>query len=184
MQSFSGLAMLFAQVVLAVVFSASFLSKARDPDRFRRTVTAFDLVPDTWTALTARALTAAEGLLVALLVAGAVQVGAWPPRWFAVAGLLLSIALIGVYTVALATVKLRRARVACNCFGGRNSTVSWYDVVRNALLLALAFLGVTGVPDALPAADRVLVALVAAPIALILINFADVADVALSGATD
>src|SRR5688572_16432322 len=60
MQSFSGLAMLFAQVVLAVAFSTSLLSKVRDADRFHRTVAAFDIVPSSWSAATARVLTAAE----------------------------------------------------------------------------------------------------------------------------
>src|SRR5688572_33498047 len=58
MPSFSGLAMLFAQAVLAVVFSASLLSKLRDPGRFRRTVAAFDILPYSWSAIGARALTA------------------------------------------------------------------------------------------------------------------------------
>jgi hypothetical protein len=184
MSSFSGLVMLFAQAVLAVVFSASLLSKLRDPGRFRRTVVAFDIVPYSWSAAIARALTVAEGIALTVLILGIVRVGSWPPRWVSVAGLLLGLALIAIYTAALAVVKLRRARVACNCFGGRNATVSWYDVVRNALLLALAFAGLTQVPEVLSAPDRALVALAAAPVALIIINFADVAEVALSSGND
>jgi hypothetical protein len=184
MLSFTGLAMVFAQGVLAVVFLASFLSKVGDLARFRRTVTAFDVVPHSWSGPVATLLATAEGVTVAVVLVSLVQVGSWPPTWISMAGLLLALVLLGIYTVALAAVKLRGARVACNCFGGRNTTVSWYDVARNVALLALTFVGLTQVPQALSVADRALVVLVATPLALLLINLKDVAFVALSGATD
>lgn len=184
MHSFSGLATLFAQVVLAVAFLASFLSKVRDLERFRRTVSAFAMVPPSWSALLARLLAAADGATVAALIGGVAMAGGGAPRWATFSGLLLALVLVAVYTVALALVRLRQTRVSCNCFGARTTTVSWYDVTRNLALLAVALVGLTQVPAAMTGADLALVIVTAVSAGLILINFADVAAMALSSAAD
>jgi hypothetical protein len=178
MQSWNGVATVFAQALLATVFLASVTSKVRDLEGFRRTVAAFDVLPAALPAIAARLLAAGEAVVVALLVAGLWPAAVWPAaRQLAVSGLMLALVLLVAYTAALVVVRVRRARVSCNCFGA-STAVSWYDVIRNGLLVLTAGLGLGADPAALSAADRALVVLTAAPVALLLINFADVVSVA------
>ena len=165
----------FAQAVLAIVFATSCAGKIRDLGRFHRTILAFDVLPARLSTPAARLLVATEGLLVVLLVAGL-----WLPSSMSAAtraGLTLAGVLLVAYTAALVRVKLRQIRVSCNCFGTGVTVVSWADVVRNALFLLIAGAGLAGGTAVLSATDRALVVLVAAPLALLMINFSDVVSV-------
>lgn len=170
----------FAQGVLGIVFLASFAGKVRDVARFRRTIMAFDVLPPALLNPAARGLMAAEGVLVALLVGGLLLPSLTAAT---VAGLTLAIALLAAYTTGLVRVKLRQIRVSCNCFGTGNTIVSWLDVVRNGLFLLIGGVGLAGGFGSadgavdLAAADRALVVLAAAPVAVLLINFTDVVSV-------
>jgi hypothetical protein len=168
----------FAQGLLAVVFAASLVGKVRDMERFTRTIMAFDLLPPVLSTFAARMLAAAEAILVVVLL-----VSLWPPVTLpagvvAVTGLLLVAVLLVTYTVALIIVKVRQTRVSCNCFGTSATMVSWADVIRNGLLLLVAGLGLAWDPAvSLSVGDRALLVLAASPVALLLINFADVVSV-------
>jgi hypothetical protein len=164
----------FAQGVLGIVFLASFAGKVRDIARFRRTIMAFDVLAPALVTPAARGLMAAEGVLVVLLV-GALLLPSLTAA--TVAGLTLAIALLVAYTAGLVRVKLRQIRVSCNCFGTGNTIVSWLDVVRNGVFLLIGGVGLAGGGVALAAADRALVVLAAAPVAVLLINFTDVVSV-------
>jgi hypothetical protein len=178
MQSWNGVATVFAQGLLAIVFLVSLTSKVRDMEGFRHTVAAFGVLPPALTAFAAPLLAAAEAVVVVLLLGGLLPADLWPAaRPLAVSGLVLAVVLLVAYTAALVAVRMRRARVSCNCFGA-SAAVSWYDVVRNGLFGLTAGLGLVADPSALSAADRALVVLAAAPAALLLINFADVVSVA------
>jgi hypothetical protein len=165
----------FAQGVFVVVFCASFAGKIRDVARFRRTIMAFDVLPAALLTPAARVLVASEGALVVLLLAGLLLPSSTAA--VTVAALTLAVVLLLAYTAGLVRVKLRQIRVSCNCFGTGNTIVSWPDVVRNGLFLLIGGLGLAAGPVELPTADRALVVLAAAPVALLLINFTDVVSV-------
>jgi hypothetical protein len=168
----------FAQGLFVIVFATSFAGKIHDVGRFRRTIMAFDVLPWGFSASAARLLVTCEGILVVLLLAGLLV----PPSRFTaeaatVAGLTLAEILLIAYTVALSRVKVRQVRVSCNCFGVGVTVVSWLDVVRNGLFLLIGGLGLAAGHAAPSLADRAFIVLVAAPVALLLINFSDVVSV-------
>lgn len=132
---------LFARVVLVATFAASALAKARDLDGFHGTLRAFRVAGDRRARQLAPVVLGLEVLVVALTAGHPLT---------AVPGLGLGAALLAAYTVLLASARARGATIGCNCFGRRATPVSWYDVARNALLLAAALAGLAagpGTPD-------------------------------------
>ena len=68
------------------------------------------------------------------------------------AGAGVALVLLTAFTAFLARAVLSGIRAPCNCFGtGRADPVSWADVVRNVMLIAVAVVGL-GAPD--PAVPR------------------------------
>jgi hypothetical protein len=183
MYSWSTAAVIFSGVVVAMTFAASAVGKARDLPGFHQAVGAFALVPAGRVRLVASVLFGAEVVTVLLLVAGLLPgAAATVPIGLALGGLLLV-----AYTVGLVTVQVRKMQVTCHCFGASPVPVSWYDVARNVLLLAVAVTGVVaGVPADRPAlADSVLVALFGVAAALIITNLATVVATAVrAGGTE
>lgn len=181
MQSWQAVALVFGQVLIGATFAASALGKVRDPDGFARAAAAFRLIPPGRVPLVARLLAAAEALVVALLVVGLLVVGVVPAAGVAAtAGLGLAVALLVAYTIGLISVRVRGMAVTCHCFGASPMLVSWWDVVRNVLLVGGAGWGLAAGDPAprLPAGDGVLVAMTALGAALIVTNLSNVVNTA------
>lgn len=176
MQSWQAVALVFGQVLIGATFAASALGKVRDPDGFARAAAAFRLIPPGRVPLVARLLAAAEALVVALLVVGVVPAAGVA----ATAGLGLAVALLVAYTIGLISVRVRGMAVTCHCFGASPMLVSWWDVVRNVLLVGGAGWGLAAGDPAprLPAGDGVLVAMTALGAALIVTNLSNVVNTA------
>src|SRR4051812_32002851 len=172
MYSWSTAAVIFSAVVVAVTFAASAVGKARDLPGFHQAIGAFALVPVRQVRLVASVLFGAEVVTVLLLLGALLPgVAATVPIGLALGGLLLI-----AYTAGLVTVQVRRIEVPCHCFGASPVPVSWYDVARNVVLLAVAGTGVVaGVPADRPAlADSVLIGAFGVAAALIIANLATV----------
>jgi hypothetical protein len=176
MQSWHAVALVFGQVLIGATFAASALGKVRDPDGFAQAAGAFRLIPADRVPIVARLLTVADLLVVALLVVGLVPAAGVATT----AGLGIAVALLVAYTVGLIAVRVRGMTVTCHCFGASPAPVSWWDVVRNVVLVGGAGWGmaVRGPESRLPVGDGILVAMVALAAALILTNLSNVMNTA------
>lgn len=133
--------------VVAVVFAASALGKARAPGEFRATVRDMRVVPGRLTRPVAVAVPVLEAVLAA-----AVWVPALTTWAFAV-----SFGLIAAFTAALVSVLRRKIDTSCSCFGASRTRVGPAHLVRNAVLLgatAAGFLAAlaAGGPGSVPVA--------------------------------
>lgn len=132
-----------ATLLLAVTFAAAAIAKLRAPQPFVATLTA--LVPARAARPLARAVPIAELVLAAGLVAGVA------PRLAA----LLSLLLLGAFSVALARLRRDPGLPSCNCFGAGGDPQA--GLVRNALLGAVAVVALVDPVDgplwALPAGE-------------------------------
>jgi thiol-disulfide isomerase/thioredoxin len=119
---------LIARGFLAVVFVIAAAAKFLDPDGTRRMVIDFGL-PSRLASVLALAIPSAELLVAALLF---VPVSAY-------AGSAGALALILVFTAAIAANLLRGHAPSCRCFGQLQAKpAGWSTVARNGLLAALA----------------------------------------------
>jgi hypothetical protein len=169
-------ALVFGHVLIGATFAAAALGKARDPDGFDQAAAAFRLIPPKRLRIVARLLMAVELLIVALLA-----VGLLPAAGIAITiGLGIAAALLIAYTVGLIAVRVRGMTVTCHCFGAGPAPVSWWDVVRNVLLVGGAALGMAaGNPESrLPVGDAILVVMLALIAALIVTNLTNVVNTA------
>lgn len=126
-----------ARVLLGVVFAVSAASKVRPADHraFRRTVRD-------WTGGRLPAAPPAAALVV--LEAAVPVLLALRPA----AGLALAVVLLAGFTAAILG-RLRQGDAgACRCFGSTDVPVSSVHVVRNAVLLAVALVGLLTGPGA------------------------------------
>ncbi|MEU7909467.1 MauE/DoxX family redox-associated membrane protein [Microbispora bryophytorum] len=158
---------LACQILLAVVFGWSAVSKLASREAFRRFGRSIEPLTGggTWPAA---ALCAAEALVLPLVVVA-------PPVGFGLAA-----GLVAVLTAGVAVVLRRGLAVRCRCFGGGEAALGTRHVVRNLALLGVAALGLAvavlpggaGVdgPGVLLAAGVALLA------AALVIRFDDVAD--------
>ena len=124
----------FAAAVLAAVFTWAAASKVASPRRWRRALVALEL-PRSLERVAVWAVPSSEALVPLLVVAGSPRVAA-----------IWSGALLTVFSVTLVASRGRMSgRVACGCFGGRESVELRSVLARNALLLALAaFVAIRG----------------------------------------
>jgi Methylamine utilisation protein MauE len=160
----------FCRIATGLLFAVSAIGKLRDFAAFRASVAGFELLPRAWSPIAARVLLGAEVGVVLLLAVGGplLPVGFW----------LAALVLLG-FSAALVAVLRRGLRVTCNCFGPTTRHVSYYDVIRNLVLLAVALLGVLALAasgQALDGTEIVLVALMAGCFVALLTQLADVAE--------
>lgn len=139
-----GAILLVVRFGLAAVFAVAGLAKLRDPRGTRNSLMEFG-VPTRLTPVIVVLLPLAELVCAIALLRH---------RW-AVSGAAGAIALLAVFSVGI-TANLARGRAPdCHCFGQMSSSpVSWWTLVRNLALLALAGLVVwkaNGVASAWPA---------------------------------
>lgn len=119
---------LVAAVILAAVFAAAGVAKLADPDGTRTAVREFG-APRSLVYLLAVVLPLAELAVAFLLLPG-------PTRAAGGAG---ALALLGVFTVAIAANLARGRTPDCHCFGRLHSApASWKTLARNGLLAGLA----------------------------------------------
>ncbi|MEV6208888.1 MauE/DoxX family redox-associated membrane protein [Kitasatospora sp. NPDC051914] len=119
------------RVLLALVFAASAVSKARSRSAFsafEAALRAMRLVPSGHLRRTARLVVAAEAALPVLLAVPATVT----------AGLLLATALLAGFTASIAVTLRRGAVVPCPCFGAAAAPLGIRHLVRNTLLAAAA----------------------------------------------
>ncbi|MEV1004496.1 MauE/DoxX family redox-associated membrane protein [Nonomuraea sp. NPDC050202] len=128
------------RVLLAVVFFAAAVSKVRgrrDRAAFQASLGAFGVKPR-WRPAVAAAVITCELATAVLLVADVT----------ALAGSAAGAALLIVFTMAISSVLRRGTSVSCRCFGASTQPLGRRHLVRNAILLLIAALGVTGTTPA------------------------------------
>jgi hypothetical protein len=97
----------------------------------------------------------------------------------AVAGNLLALALLSVFTVVLGNARAHGSTVGCNCFGSSPQPVSWYDVARNiVLILAIGgwLLGDAAASTVPAPAAAASIVLACAAVVLLLVNLRNVGE--------
>lgn len=124
---------------VALTFALSAATKLADPAAFRRSLPATLGVTRSRARVLAPAVVAAE-----LAVALAVVAGIWAPP-VALLGFVAATALLGVFTAAVHSMISRNVTEPCHCFGPRDAPPGPVDLVRNAILLAIAVAGGLGV---------------------------------------
>jgi uncharacterized membrane protein YphA (DoxX/SURF4 family) len=128
-----------SQLLLTLVFAVAALAKLADRSGTRRAIEAFGVPPRPAPAL-ALALPIAELAIAVALVAAATA------RW----GALAAVALLLIFSVAIARALRAGSAPDCNCFGGlTQSEVGRGTLIRNLLLGAVAgfvALGAAGQP--------------------------------------
>lgn len=123
----------FSACVAGLVLLVAAATKFGSPEALARVIQRYDLVPDRWAALAARALPSTELLLGGLLLTG------WAMAYAGIA----AGALFLTFAVAIAINLLRgRADIPCGCFGpSEHASLEWSYVVRNVLLAGCAASG-------------------------------------------
>lgn len=82
------------------------------------------------------AVTVAETAVIVLVLV--------PLRWAGTAGFALAAGLLGCFALAIRAVTRRGAAVPCHCFGPSRTPIGVPHLVRNAILVAAALLGLVG----------------------------------------
>lgn len=123
----------FCRIAIGLVFVISLVGKARALQEFTRTITRFQIFPPRYSGALALVALAAELLIVALMLAG----GGW--LW---AGFLITIVVLGAFSLALRWVIARKIDTSCNCFGTHQQPVSSADLWRNGGLIICALGGI------------------------------------------
>ncbi|GII04328.1 MauE/DoxX family redox-associated membrane protein [Planobispora takensis] len=136
------------RLLIGVVFAVSAAGKIRSREAYASfRAAAGELaprVPVVPAALVPPAVVAGE-LAAAVLLAVPGTAGA---------GFAIAVALLGVFTAAIAMAVRSRRRVACNCFGTSAAPVGPAQLIRNGVLLAAGLIGtVLTVAVPLPAAE-------------------------------
>ena len=132
----------FARVVLGGIFLWAALTKVPDMAAFAESVANYRIVPPALVPAAAAVLVGVEAVAAFALVFG---------FWVRAAALLVA-ALLGVFTVGLASALVRGIDLACGCFGG-NAPATWWTVLRDVVML-LAALAVAAVPSGPKAPPR------------------------------
>jgi hypothetical protein len=164
-----------AVVLCGLVLLVSSVSKLRsgtDYAEFVASVPAFGF-PVRWARPFAAATVVAEVLITALLLPATVLLVVGGPRWPAVSGLVCAVGLFGVLTAAVWRAVARRTGAVCRCFGAAKAVLGRRHVVRNALLLLVAVLGLA-IP--VESVDPLVAAAAGALGAVLVIRFDDLAE--------
>ena len=122
----------FSATALMIVLVASGWAKLRAPLRFRRSLSTFGLIPEWAAAALVPAVPVVELALAALQWVRPLQ----PAVNVAM------VALLAAFTGLLLQSLVSGERADCGCFGSSApERVSWFSVVRNVVLVALAVMG-------------------------------------------
>jgi len=124
--------LLFCRWSIGLTFLASAVGKARDLPAFRLAITDLHALPARLARPAAIGTVVAEALVVLGMIVG---LAALP------IGFVLAAVLLVLFSAVLVTALRREAEVSCNCFGASERPISWYDVGRNAVLVACCVSG-------------------------------------------
>lgn len=127
----SVLLLTFCRFVLLWVFVLALVGKMKDLRQLTEAVKGFRLLPERLGKPVALSVVGAELLVIGLLLFSATTT----------AGLALAIALLGLFSLALASALKRDIVTSCYCFGTGEEPVSSWDVWRNLGLIAIAVVG-------------------------------------------
>lgn len=128
----------FSRTLLICVFLlaiAGTMWSKKSRRSFKREVSNIPFLPRRMSPAVAATVVLLELAIVALLMTGGTAHG----------GLILALALLTAFTVSLLTTNRGDWHSSCNCFGALERTTRQTALVRNALLLAAAALGLLGV---------------------------------------
>ncbi len=116
-----------ARLLLGGLFLWASATKVPDMGAFAESVANYRIVPAGLVSVTAAMVVGVEILASVALIANV---------WSRGAALILA-GLLAVFTVGLASALARGIDLACGCFGG-NDPATWWTVLRDLVLLALA----------------------------------------------
>ena len=119
----------FCMIVIGIVFALSSFAKLKDLTTYIEATGHFRLLPQVLVPISAIFFLLSEIMTVILLIF-------WP-----MAAFVLALILLTVFSIALASVLIRRISTTCNCFGASKHPISVTDLVRNAGLLLCASAG-------------------------------------------
>jgi putative oxidoreductase len=140
-----GALILALRVGLGGIFLIAGVMKLSDPSAFAVEIHNYQLLPDLAPVLAATLPT------VEIAIGAAMAVG--PRRW-AHAGAFAATLVLGVFTVAVASVVIRGINITCGCFGEGSGPVTALTVLRDIALVAAALaLSRWTRPDASPEAQ-------------------------------
>ncbi len=122
----------FCRVVIGLVFLISGVSKASHLPQFKQTIITFHLLPNQLSGIAALLFLAGEFGVVLLMITGGN---------FLLPGFVLAVALLTVFSGALASVLIRKLRASCNCFGPSEKPVTVSDLWRNLGFIGCALFG-------------------------------------------
>jgi hypothetical protein len=120
---------LFCQITLLLIFTFSFVQKLRNHIAYEHSVEGFAILPKRWVTPLAWFATGAESLVAALLLGGLLWNG------MRIAGALLALVVLLIFTGALISVVARRLHISCGCFGADEHPVSAATLARNVGLI-------------------------------------------------
>lgn len=126
--------LLFARTAVIFTFALSSVGKLLNISLFQDTLRSFHLYHKSIREIVSGIVVGAEVGVVALLLSG---------RRLVEAGFVLATILLAFFSCALIFLLAKRGSASCNCFGASKRRVSPLDLLRNALLLLCAALGLT-----------------------------------------
>ncbi|GHO90063.1 hypothetical protein KSF_001110 [Reticulibacter mediterranei] len=122
----------FCRCATGVVFLISFGSKVRDIAQFQRSIVAFRLLSRKLSNTAAILFLGGELAVVLLLLGGGELL---------LPGFMLALLLLIIFSIALASVIVRKLHISCNCFGSSDQQVTVVDVWRNVGLIVCVLAG-------------------------------------------
>ena len=123
----------FCRIVVGLVFLAAFVSKVRNIPQSQRAIGNFQILPR-WLSVPAAFLFLGGELAVMICMAAG--------NWLLLPGFVFALLLLLLFSLALASVLVRKLSTSCNCFGSDEKPVSPADIWRNVGFLCCALGGV------------------------------------------
>lgn len=125
---FSGFVAVLNRVALGAVFVYAAVPKLLDWHKFAEAVSRYDMLPGLLVDFTALVMPALELVVGMMLVMGVYKRStAW-----------LTILMNLVFMVAMSQALIRGLDTSCGCFANGEDLLTWWDVVRDLVLIAMA----------------------------------------------
>jgi hypothetical protein len=162
-----GYAIAACRLILAGAFVLSAVEKLRGPGAFVEGVRSFRLLPQRFVRAGAYAVLLCEVCSVGLLVFSRT----------ALAGFVLSGAVLALFTAAIAQAIRRGLNVPCPCFGVSTAPVGLRHIIRNLILISVSVTGAAGIvlggAHQHAAAAGIVIATALAAVVVLLVRFTD-----------
>ncbi|MEM7449072.1 MAG: MauE/DoxX family redox-associated membrane protein [Myxococcota bacterium] len=126
---------LLSRLIVATVFAFAGWPKLLEPDAFAESILNYNLVSPNAASLIASFLPTLELTVAASLLSGVGARGASA----------LAAGMLSMFSLAIGQAIFRGIDIDCGCFGdASSSSADWTGLVRNALLILLALVGMLG----------------------------------------